>query len=168
MKKSIAPTLVMLMAAVLLSGCLAKRKLAASSPDVTVPICQKEFPREFKGVSSENAVDLLRQAESDGCWEPALLSALEAQVTLPASELVKGLKHFNRQQTSGTFDKLTEQYLTSLSDGRIAYGDDERRLLEAYSRHTIRNAHSQESQQLRLVQQVSWRLDRDLYARLFE
>lgn len=167
LKKRLSILFLFLLTGLFVTGCATPKTVALSTTE-GMPFCQSDVSGQFTGVSTEKATDLLRRAENDGCWEPAMLSALDAGVKLSNTELVKGLTYFNRQQTQATFNRLIEQYLESLIDGRIDYGEDQRRLLEVYSRQAIRNARSQESSQLKLVQQVSWRLDRPMYAQLFE
>lgn len=134
----------------------------------TVPVCQQDFSQEFKDFTSEQSIELLLIAETEGCWDTAITAAFDAKASLPESELVKALKRFNRQESSSLFDQAAESYLTELVEGHIAYGEKQQRFLESYSRNAINKARSQSSQQLRLAQQVSWRLDRVMYARLFE
>lgn len=156
-----------LMMLILLAGC-APPKAAAPSVSLVEDICRADVSLQLKNLSSADTGSLLARAAAGGCWESAITAALENDVALPQAELIKGLKHFNRAQSSAIFDHLVEHYLTAMAGGQIAYGEKEQRLLEAYSRHAIRNARSQESPPLRLVQQICWRLDRPLYARLFE
>lgn len=155
--------------AIFQTGCAAKQNVEPIASLSPIPICQKDLRAQFSSASSEEEVEsLLTEAEQGGCWEHAYLESLKAQAAISEKQLAKGLKHFNRQQSGTTFDEIAAKYLTALVDGRIAYGDEQQRWLEAYSRYSIRNARSQNSQQLRLVQQVCWRLDRPLYTRLFD
>jgi len=161
------PTLAgLLLSLFLLAGCAANGK--AKPIVATVPVCQQDFNRVFKDFNPGQSAELLRAAQNKGCWDSAVAGALEAKIPLSETELAKALKYFNRQETMELFDQTAENYFTALAEGRIAYGVEQQRFLEAYSRNAINNARSQNSQQLRLVQQVSWRLDRVMYARLFE
>lgn len=159
--------LTMVFAGVLLAGCAVSRK-PESLRSLQPPICEQNFVTVFKGIDGEVLTRQLKAAEDGGCWEAAFKGAVSVQAPLAEFDLVKGLQSFNRQANRAAFEQVAELYLTSLASGQIVYGEDQQRFLEAYSRHAIRNAHSQESQTLKLAQQVSWRLDRVLYTRLFE
>jgi len=161
------PTLAgLILSLFLLAGCAAKGK--AKPIVTTVPVCQQNFSREFKDFTPGKSAELLRSAQREGCWNFAITAALEAKISLSEAELTKALKYFNRQETTELFDRAAEDYFTALAEGQIAYGEEQQRFLEAYSRNAINRARNQNSQQLRLIQQVSWRLDRVMYARLFE
>ena len=156
------------LAAIFQAGCAGKHKPELVTNLTQIPVCQIDLSKELESASGKKVESILAEAEQGGCWERAYLESLKSNAAMSEKQLTKGLQHFNRQQTYKTFAVVAEKYLLALVEGRIVYGEDQQRWLEAYSRYAIRAARSQESAQLRIAQQVCWRLDRPLYTRLFE
>ncbi len=168
MKIRIVSFAVLLTIGIFLAGCAGSTQKNLSPQIAAKPFCQKNFAQEFKEVGAYQAGRLLTAAEQEGCWEQAMTAALESDSVLPEEQLVRALEYYNRNQTRQAFDQTAKHYLKALVDAEVVFEENQRRFLEAYSREAIRSARSQKSPQLRLVQQVCWRLDRAMYARLFE
>jgi hypothetical protein len=134
-------------------------------------ICGAGLGERVESLEAHEVGDLLARADAEGgaiCWSEAVQLALEQDKSIPKVQLTKAIDAFNRNATASDFHRAVGQYLRGLAGHDGSYTEDDRRLLEAYSRYVIRTARSQDDANLHLAQTACARLDRVLYARLFE
>lgn len=154
-------------------GCAPQSVSSTVDKVVAAPmsICNQEMAGQVAALGDAEVDDFLARADAEGgevCWSKAVSAALEQQKTVPRTHLVKALDAFNRNATTADFHRSVGQYLSGLAEQQASYSLDDRRLLEAYSRYVIRTARSQDDPHLKTAQLACARLDRALYARLFE
>lgn len=151
-------------------GC-ASHKPVVVTEETAERICGTGLTDQVANLETREVGDFLLRAYVEGgvtCWSEAVQSALEQGKPVPQDQLVKALDAFNRNATANDFHRAVGQYLRGLADHGGSYTEDDRRLLEAYSRYVIRTARSQDDTNLQLAQTACARLDRTLHARLFE
>ncbi len=152
-------------------GCTPLKTDAVTIAPVPISVCAGEMVDRVAGLEADTVGSFLQAAEQEGgaaCWSEAVQAALIQGKPVPPAHLVKALDAFNRNATAGDFHRAVGQYLRGLADGDGSYTQADQRLLEAYSRYVIRTANSQDDNNLQLAQMACARLDRALYARLFE
>ena len=124
------------------------------------------------GFSDNELAELLDKALEEGrvdeCWMPLMREALSAKRDIPHRHLAKAVKVFNRRRHETLFHIAVYRYLADLAGGRGEYRAQDRRLLETYSSYLINNAGSSSDENLRQAMLLCRKLDRDLYAQLFE
>ncbi len=152
-------------------GCAAQKPIAEVMEPVEENICGVDMSGRVAQLETGDVGSFLERAEEEGgvaCWGEAVQAALMQGRSVPREHLVKALDIFNRNVTVDDFHLAVGQYLRGLADDSRSYAEEDRQLLEAYSRYVIRTARSQDDENLKLAQMACARLDRALYERLFE
>jgi hypothetical protein len=152
-------------------GCSPLKSSPVTTESVAAHVCDGGMMNRVAELEPYAVGPFLNAAKEEGgvaCWSEAIQAALLQDKPIPREQQVKALDVFNRKATSGDFHRVVGQYLHGLADDSRSYTEEDRRLLEAYSRYVIRTAYSQDDANLQLAQTACARLDRALYARLFE
>jgi hypothetical protein len=161
------------LAALLMAACVPQQKIAeTSAPIWRQPLSCREAlasekmlaPLETAGLLDENYAE----QHIEECWIPLMQKALDQKDDLPLAHLANALKVFNKQRHQRYFHLATYRYFSALIKGSRPYGPEDRQLLEMYCRYVINVAANVQDPNLSNAKLLCRRLDRDLYARLFE
>ena len=170
LKKTISVNLaVVLISMATFFGCTGLRKAAVVMPQLT---CAEAVGSSIHNISDNELAALLDESQGedrrDSCWVPLVKLGLDDKRDIPRAHLVTAVKVFNQREHEAYFHKAVYRYFADLSKNRSGFRPEDRRLLQAYSSYLINSAHSQEDPNLKQAKLLCKRLDRNLYAKLFE
>ncbi|RJQ48792.1 MAG: hypothetical protein C4530_24160 [Desulfobacteraceae bacterium] len=152
-----------------LLGCTASRKAAVIKP---APNCTEALAGSFNDLSENELSDLLDQTSSEtrleSCWIPLMKKGLDDNRDIPHAHLLKAVKVFNKKQHEVYFHKAVYRYLAGLTQTPNRYRMEDRNLLETYCSYLINSAATSKDERLDHAKVLCRKLDRDLYAGLFE
>jgi len=150
-------------------GCTGLRKAAVIMPQ---PTCAEAVGSGIRNTSDNDLTALLDESQGedrrDSCWVPLVKLGLDDKRDIPRAHLAKAIKVFNKREHEAYFHKAVYRYFADLSKNRSGFRPEDRRLLQAYSSYLINSVRSQEDPNLKQAKLLCKRLDRNLYAKLFE
>ena len=153
----------------LLTSCLAPKKVAPLPPQ---PICSEALEEGLSSLTNNQLSALLEEAEDqnrlEDCWIPLVKGCLDENRDISREHLVKAVKTFNQQQYEPYFHKSLYRYFADITKNPSEYRPADRKLLELYCSYLINNARSHRDTNLRQTKLLCRKLDRNLYARIFE
>ena len=150
-------------------GCFGQKRAAVVMPETT---CSEALASGLQNYSDNEIAELLDESlvekDVDGCWIPMMTYSLNENRDIPHRHLVEAVKVFNKRRYGNLFHKAMYRYFAALSENPDNYRPEDKRLLEEYLSYLINSAESSRDKHLRQAKLVSRKLDRNLYARLFE
>lgn len=150
-------------------GCAGTKRVAVVKPQ---PSCTEALRSDLHIISDNGLVSLLNESQGedgpDDCWIPLVKLGLDNNRDIPRAHLAEAVKIFNQQEHEAYFHKAVYRYFADLSKNPSAFRTEDRKLLQAYCSYLISSARSQQDPNLQQAKLICKRLDRSLYARLFE
>ena len=158
-----------LLGAWFIAGCVTQKKATVV---LAKPTCEEALSGRLRILSDSEVGDLLdkalREDRIDGCWIPLMEISLTENRGIPRKHLVKAVKVFNKHSYEALFHMAVHRYFADIAKGASRYREEDRKLLGAYCSYLINSVVSAEDQNLKQAKLLCRKIDRDLYARLFE
>ena len=150
-------------------GCVGQKRMSVIKPE---PTCAEALAAGIKAYSDYEIAQLLDSAlenkDMDGCWIPLVKQCLDDKREIPARHLVEAVKTLNTNRHEDYFHKAVYRYFAGLAENPEKYRPEDRRFLETYLSFLINTAESNRDKHLGQAKLLCQKLDRNLYARLFE
>ena len=152
----------------IVSGCSTK---SAPTLQKWMPTCTDAIEGNLDRLSDNDIERILNESfESNqigDCWIPLMKRCLDQEREIPQDHLAQAINQLNNFDNKDYFDKSVFRYFSNIDKGVTSYRSEDRELLTAYCRYTIRNASSSQDPAVRNSELLARRLDPDLFDLMF-